>query len=159
MRKFLIGAALIIIGLPSVGWAETDAEKVEALMKQVEAAKKQAAIVGSELRTIANQLALRPDIPKDFSKVSGEYCFFGGWDGHHTHYAIDPTKTQEDVIDFVAAEPLLQAGVNVKDLPTFPGALGKMTPKQWYFLPAGTLEPHHGKQVSVPLLIRAVNIK
>ena len=159
MRKFLIGAALLIIGLPSVGWTATDAEKIEGLTKQLEAAKRQAAIVGSELKTIANTLALRPDIPKDFSKVSGEYCFFGGWGGHHTHYAIDPTKTQEDVIDFVGAEPLIKAGVNAENLPRFPGKLGAMTPNQWYFLPAGGLEPHHGKKVPVPLLIRAVNVK
>ena len=49
-------------------------------------------IVEAEIGTIANQLSLRPKTAIDFSKVSGEYCFFTGWDGHHTHYAIDPGK-------------------------------------------------------------------
>ncbi len=154
MRKLLVALAVIIIGLPNLGVAATDAEKA-AMAK----AMKQAAIVGAELRTFANQLSLRPDIPKDFSKVSGEYCFFGGWDGHHTHYAIDPTKTQEDVVDFVEAEPLVKAGMNVKDLPKHPGKLGKMTPGQWYYLPAKGFEPHHGKNPTVALLMRAVNVK
>jgi hypothetical protein len=34
-----------------------------------------------------------------------------------------------------------------------------MTPGQWYFLPAGELEAHHGIKFSFPLLIRATNIK
>ncbi len=126
-----------------------------------EEANKQAAIVGAELSTIANQLALRPETALDFSKVSGEYCFDVrlGEGGHMTHYAIDPTKTQEDVIDFVNAEPLLKAGVKVDGLPRFPGRLGSMTPNQWYFLPAGELEPHHGIKFPFPILIKANNLK
>ena len=64
----------------------------------------------------------------DFSKVSGEYCFYSGsdknsgWDKHHTHYAIDPTKTQEDLIDFEGLTPqmiLALAKDEVFDLETF----------------------------------------
>jgi hypothetical protein len=126
-----------------------------------EAQKGQDAIVAAELNAIANQLALRPETAIDLSAVSGEYCFNTGIreGGHMTHYAIDPTKTQEDVIDFVNAEPLLQAGMNVEGLPRFPGTLGHMTPKQWYFLPAGEQEPHHGITFSFPLLIRASNLE
>ncbi len=117
--------------------------------------------VAGGLATIANQLALRPETAIDFTAVSGEYCFNAGLGkgGHMTHYAIDPTKTQEDVIDFVNAESLIKAGVNVESLPRFPGTLGSMTPNQWYFLPAEELEPHHGKPFPFPLLIRASNIK
>ena len=156
MRTFLVAVALLVIGLANASWAATEAEKAEAAKK---AAMKQAAIVGAELSAIANQLSLRPEAAKDFSKVSGEYCYFGGWDGHHTHFAIDPTKTEEDVIDFVKVEPLAQAGVNVDSLPKFPGKLGSMTPKRWYLLPAGELEPHHGKKLTFPLMIRAHNVK
>ena len=74
-----------------------------------------------------------------------------------THYATDPTKTREEVVDFVNAEPLIKAGINVASLPKFPGWLNSMTPGQWYFLPAGELEPHHGTKF--PFLIRATNIK
>jgi hypothetical protein len=63
------------------------------------------------------------------------------------------------VVDFVNAEPLVKAGINVASLPRFPGGLNSMTPGQWYFLPAGELEPHHGIKFSFPLLIRATNIK
>ena len=42
----------------------------------------------------------------------------------------------------------------LSDLPA-----GSMTPKQWYLLPAGELEPHHGKKLEFPLMIRAFNVK
>ena len=128
---------------------------------RAEEAATQAAIVGGELATLANQLHLRPETALDFTKVSGEYCFDVrlGEGGHMTHYATDPTKTQEDVIDFVNAAPLIKAGVKVDNLPRFPGRLGSMTPNQWYFLPAGELEPHHGIKFPFPLLLNANNLK
>ena len=128
---------------------------------KAEAQKRQDKIVKAELNAIANQLALRPEMAIDLSDVSGEYCFNTGIQegGHMTHYAIDPTTTQEDVIDFVNAEPMIKAGVHVEALPRFPGTLGSMTPNQWYFLPAGEQEPHHGRTFSFPLLIKASNIK
>ena len=63
--------------------------------------QEQAAVVAAEITAIANHLALRPNSTIDFSKVSGEYCLnLGLGEGAHmTHYAIDPTKTNEDVID------------------------------------------------------------
>ncbi len=126
----------------------------------VQAADKQAKVVANELAVIANQFALKPEMAIDFSNVSGEYCFNGGLGkgGHMTHYAIDPTNTNEDIIDFVNASDLVESGINLKDLPMFPGELGAMDPNQWYFLPAGEFEPHHGKKFSFPLLIRASNI-
>jgi hypothetical protein len=121
----------------------------------------QASIVAAEVSTISNMLALRPQTALDFSKVSGEYCFDVNLSegGHMTHYAIDPTKTSEDVIDFVNAEPLIKAGLKVENFARFPGQLGSMTPHQWYFLPAGELEPHHGIKFPFPLLLKAVNVK
>ena len=159
MKKILtIVTVLFFVGMPGLTWAETDAEKIIRLEMELAKAEKQSSIVSAELRTIANQLFLRPNIPKDFSKASGEYCFFGGWDGHHTHYAIDPTKTQEDVIDFVSAEVMVKAGANLDKIPAYPGMLGEMTPGQWYLMKAKEFEPHHGKNPPVDLLIRAVNI-
>ena len=75
-----------------------------------------------------------------------------------THYAIDPATTSEDVIDFVNATSLVEAGIKVDDLPRFAGQLGIMTPNQWYFAPADTFEPHHGKKFPFPLLIKASNL-
>ena len=119
-------------------------------------------VVAGELATIANQLALNPKSAVDFTHVSGEYCFSAGVGkgGHMTHFATDPTKTQEDVIDFVNAKPLIEAGVvNVEKLPRFPGTLGSMTPNQWYYLPAGEHDPHHGRSWPFPMMIKASNIK
>jgi len=120
----------------------------------------QAGIVGAEISTISGHLALYPNTALDFSKVSGEYCFDTGLGGggHMTHYAIDPTKTHEDVVDFVNANPLIEAGViETANLPKFPGSLGSMKPNQWYYLAANELEPHHGKKFPFPLLMKADN--
>ena len=76
-----------------------------------------------------------------------------------THYAIDPEKTTEDVIDFVNAASLVKSGITIKDLPKFPGKLGAMEPNQWYYLAPGENEPHHGMKFSFPLMIRASNLE
>ena len=155
MRKLLVALAVIIIGLPNLGVAATDAEKA-AMAK----AMKQAAVVGAELSAIAKHFQTRPKTALDFSHVSGEYCFNAGLGkgAHMTHFAIDPAGTSEDVIDFVNAKPLLAAGINVDSLPRFPGKLNTMTPNQWYFLPANELEPHHGMKFPIPLLIKASDL-
>jgi len=158
MRNLLIAAALAVGVLPYAVSAGTEADKQEA-------AKKQAALVGAEISAFANQLSLRPETAVDFANVSGEYCFYSGtdkvsgWDKHHTHYAIDPGKTHEDVIDFVDARPLLEAGVKLDDLPRLPAELGKMKPGQWYIRPAGEHDPHHGKGWDYPELVRASDLK
>ena len=125
------------------------------------AGKDSAAIVKAELETIANLLSLRPEMAIDLSEVSGAYCFNAGLGkgGHMTHYAIDPMKNEEDVIDFVNASSLVQAGTAVQKLPKFSGKLGSMTPNQWYYLAAGEFEPHHDMKFPFPIMIRATNIK
>jgi len=124
-------------------------------------AKNQAKIVAGEMAAFANQLTMNPSMAIDLTSVSGEYCFDGniGKGGHMTHYATDPTATKEDVIDFVNAKPLMAAGANFDGLPRHNGKLGGMEPNQWYFLAAGEYEPHHGKKLPFPVLIRASNIK
>jgi len=143
----VIGALVMVTLGPQGAWADEGA--------------KQAAVVGGELSALAHQLSLRPETALDFTKVSGEYCFdvnLGGG-GHMVHYATDPTKTQEAVIDFVNADPLIKAGINVTQLPRFPGRLGSMTAGQWYYLPAGEFEPHHGVKFPFPLLLKATSLK
>jgi len=124
-------------------------------------AKNQAAIVAGEVTAFANHFANNPDLAIDLTKVSGEFCYNGGLGkgGHMSHYATDPTSTQEDVLDFVKATPLTDAGADFSGLPKHPGTLGSMTPNQWYLLPAGNYEPHHGRKFPFDLLIRASNIK
>ncbi len=117
-------------------------------------AKAQAAI-GAYLET-------HPKMVIDFSDVSGEYCVntwkVGG--GHMTHYAIDPSETTEDVIDFIKAESFMSSGIDMTALPTLPSTLGAMEGGQWYYLPKGAIEPHHGSQsFPIPLIVRATNIQ
>jgi hypothetical protein len=94
----------------------------------------QAALVSAEISTIARHLSLRPKTAIDFSAVSDEYCYFTGWDTHHTHFAINPEGTEEDNVDFVDARPLIEAGIAVQDLPALPEGLGNMVPGQWYLV-------------------------
>ena len=118
-------------------------------------------VVAGELTAIANQLALNPNTAVDFTHVSGEYCFSAGVGkgGFMTHFATDPLKTQEDALDFVNAKSLIEIGLNVEKLPRLPRTLGSMTPNQWYFLPVGEYDSHHGRTWSFPMLIKASNVK
>ncbi len=116
--------------------------------------------VQAEIDTISQYLDSHPEMAIDLRKVSGEFCF-NTWKvgGHHmTHYAVDPSSTQEDIIDFVPVEALA-GSLDVQKLPRFPGKLGAMEPNKWYYLPAREHEPHHGTRFPFPLLLRATNIQ
>jgi hypothetical protein len=154
MRSFKIIAAGLLVGLAT-------AHPAVAGTKSEEAQNKQAAVVGGELSAIAKHLATRPETAIDLTGVSGEYCFNAGIGsgGNMTHYAEDPGHSHEDVIDFVRADVLIDAGINVADLPPFPGGMGSMTPNQWYFLAAGEPDPHHGMAWPFPLMMRASSLE
>ena len=141
----LIGMTILLNSIPGIAWAGS---------------KDQAGIVAAELSAIAHHLSLRPKTAIDLSRVSGEYCFnLGLGEGAQmTHFAIDPAKTKEDVIDFVNAAPLMKAGMKLEGLPRFPGKLGTMKPNQWYFLPAGEFEPHHGIKFPFPIMMKASDL-
>lgn len=116
--------------------------------------------VQAEIDTISQYLESHPEMAIDLRKVSGEFCF-NTWKvgGHHmTHYAVDPSASQEDMIDFVPLQALA-GSLDVDRLPRFPGKLGGMEPNTWYYLPAGEYEPHHGTRFPFPLLLRATNIQ
>ncbi len=157
MRVLAAFVAALLAGSGFLASARADTQSEDEKMAQL----KQAALVGAELSTIARHLQTRPQTAIDFTDVSGEYCFETGLGkgAHMTHYAVDPASTTEDIIDFVNAAPLVEAGINVDTLPRHPGTLGSMTPNQWYYLPAGEVEPHHGKKLPIPLLIRATNLE
>jgi hypothetical protein len=125
-------------------------------LAQAETAKDKAS------QAINQYLDTHPEMVIDFSGVSGEYCIntwkVGG--GHMTHYAIDPSKTTEDVIDFVPAQTFIDAGIDITKLPRLPEKLGMMQDGQWYFLPKGAVEPHHGsKGFPAALIVRATDIQ
>ena len=113
-----------------------------------------------QVDTFTGYVRGHPEMVIDFTDKSGEYCLntwkVGG--SHMTHYAVDPSKTQEDIIDFVKADSL-KGVVEVGSLPRAPTELGLMKPNQWYYLPAGQYDPHHGKAAKADLLVRAANIK
>ena len=121
----------------------------------------QAAVVAAELGTIARHLQMHPEMALDFTEVSGEHCLntwkAGG--AQMVHFAIDPSATQEDVVEFVKADSLASLGVDVASLPRMPAQLGAMEPGKWYYLPAGALEPHHGTTFPFPLLLRASDLQ
>ena len=154
MRSSIFLATSFLIGALASNVALATEQKEEM-------AHKQASKVAGELGTIAGYLQSHPEMALDFTQVSGEYCLntwkAGG--AHMSHFAVDPSKTQEDVIEFVKASSLTDAGIDVMGLPGMPGKLGAMEPGKWYYLPAGEFEPHHGGEFKVPLLIRASNLE
>ena len=110
--------------------------------------------------TIAALVKSHPEMVIDFSKKSGEYCMntwkVGG--GHMTHYAIDPSKSVEDAIDFVKVESF-KGSIDVNSLPLAPTKLGAKEPNKWYYQPAGRYDPHHGKALPIDLVVRASNVE
>ncbi len=158
-RHPIVGALLVIMALLVINLPFGIAE--EAKKKAAKPPRGTGVVVAGELTAIANQFALKPSTAVDFTHVSGEYCFSAGVGkgGLMTHFATDPKNTQEDAIDFVNAKPLIESGaLNDDKLPRLPNTLGSMTPNQWYYLPAGEHDPHHGRSWPFPMMIKASNV-
>ena len=145
-----------IVGSISIFFALSFAHTAIAAQPEDQASK-----VAGQLGVIASYLQSNPEMVIDFRDVSGEYCLnpwkAGG--AHMTPFAVDPASTSEDVIDFVNATSLIEAGVDVSAFPRMSAKLGAMEPGKWYYLPSGEVEPHHGGAMPIPLLIRASNIE
>lgn len=110
---------------------------------------------------IGNYLQTHPEMILDLAEVSGEYCV-NTWEvggGHMTHYALDPSKTTEDIVDFVTAQSFIDAGIDVTRFPLMPGELGTMKNGQWYYLPKDVAGPHHGMALGLALIVRATEIQ
>jgi hypothetical protein len=151
MSRFILAGVCLLaaIGLSSAPLtAEQDADS-------------QAGIVAAELGTIARHLQLHPEMALDFTDISGELCLntwkAGG--AQMVHFAVDPTATPEDVVEFVKADSLTSVGIDVASLPRMPAKLGAMEPGKWYYLPTGEPEPHHGTTFAFPLLLRASDLQ
>jgi hypothetical protein len=148
-RFFVTGVGLLVaIGLTSAPATGQDVHD-------------QAAVVAAELGTIARHLQLHPEMALDFTEVSGEHGLNTWKPGgaQMVHFAVDPSATSEDVVEFVKADSLTGVGVDVASLPRMPAKLGAMEPGKWYYLPAGELEPHHGASFAFPLLLRASDLQ
>jgi hypothetical protein len=110
-----------------------------------------------EILAIARILRANPEVAKDKTAASGEYCFDSGR-GAMVHFATQPERTPEDVVCEFDASGLIAAGLDTARLQRLP-ELGRMTPGVWYFLPQEEVDPHHAHAMSGPTIAIAVNIK
>lgn len=111
-----------------------------------------------EILAMAEILAAKPAMAIDFSEHSGEMCFNPGH-GTMVHYAVDPSKTTEDLIYLLDAQPFIDLGLQVDQLPKMPSEAGKMEPFQWYYYDGATMEPHHGRQFNRPMLMMSIDVR
>ncbi len=168
VRWVTLGMALsmLLLHLPGqAGTVEELQEKNRLLEAQLQLLKAEyATVMGlmgpakKEIQAMAAVLAAKPGMAFDFSEQSGEMCFAPGH-GDMIHYAIDPDNTTEDVIYMLNAQPFLDNGLQVANLPVMPSETGTMEPFQWYYYDGTYIEPHHGAQFNSPMLIMAVDIQ
>ncbi|MDH5527879.1 MAG: hypothetical protein OEY97_11300 [Nitrospirota bacterium] len=160
-------AALLLAG--GVAWAETDAQKIQRLERELADLR---AHVGpviptmsgtplAELKAVAGILAPETrGLAIDLSGKSGEYCLRDPQGGRFmVHFSERPTETPEDVLYFVAADSLTGAGLDVSKMPPLPTELGKMTPRQWYYYSGDYVEPHHRGKLGREYLVLALDIR
>jgi hypothetical protein len=167
-RRGTFGVVLLLWLLSTPGHAQTLTtlqEKNHQLEAELQRLKTEYSPVLSltgaakqEILAMAAVLAAKPAAAIDFSHHSGEMCFVSG-QGNMIHYAVDPSKTSEDVIYMLPAEPFIASGLQVSTLPTMPLDTGKMTPFQWYYYDGTAVEPHHGRALKVPYLMMSVDVK
>ena len=71
---------------------------------------------------------MHPEMALDFTEVSGEHCLntwkAGG--AQMVRFAVDPSTTSEDVVEFVKADSLASLGIDHAALPRMPAELGAM---------------------------------
>lgn len=110
-----------------------------------------------EILAIARLLRAKPDMAIDHTAGAGEYCLKSG-PGTMVHFASDPAKTAEDVVYEFDASELIKAGLDPEQLLKLP-KLGGMQPGRWYFLPLGTVDPHHQHTMPAPTIAIAMNVR
>jgi len=160
-----LGLAVTLAAGPAL--AETDAQKVQRLEKELAALKAKVGPIADmdgtplkEIKAIAGVLS--PEmrgLAIDLSAASGEYCLRDPQGGRFmVHFSEDPAKTREDVVYFIAADTLTGAGLDPQKLPPLP-ALGKMEPRTWYYYDGNGTEPHHKGRLSRPYIVLALDIR
>jgi len=92
-------------------------------------------VAAREINAIANLLVPRSGMMAiDVTHASGEFCMLEPATKHYmVHFSRDPEHTTEDILYFLNPQPFKAAGLKVKNLPTLPTELGKMTPFTWYY--------------------------
>lgn len=140
--------SVVLASAVSLGVANVAANELSDI------AAKAHSVIGTYLKT-------HPEMIIDLAEVSGEYCV-NTWEvggSHMTHYALDPSKTTEDMLDFVTAQSFIDAGIDVTKFPLMPSKLGVMKNGQWYYLPGDAVGPHHGEALGLALIVRATEIQ
>jgi hypothetical protein len=161
MRRLSLAVGLLLC-LPLLARAQDT--RVSEATKELQRVKAEYADVlaldgvsKDEILAIARLLRAKPAMAIDRTRESGEYCLKSG-PGTMTHYATDATKTREDIVYEFAAEPLVKAGLDLRRLASLP-VLGKMEAGQWYYLPEGTVDPHHQHVMPGATLLIAVDVR
>lgn len=162
------GIVLSLLLLPAVGQTQTVEElteknrQLEAELQQLKAGY--GTVLGltgtakQEILAMAAVLAAKPGMAFDFSGQSSEMCFAPGH-GDMIHYTVDPSKTPEDIVYMLNAQPFIDYGLQVSKMPKLPMQKDAMKPFQWYYYDGTTVEPHHGRQWNRPYLYMAVDVK
>jgi hypothetical protein len=95
---------------------------------------------------------MHPEMALDFSEVSGEHCLntwkAGG--AQMVHFAVDPSTTSEDVVEFVRPIRSPASTSISRPCPGCQRSSARWSSGNWYYLPAGEAEPHHGTTLSFP---------
>jgi hypothetical protein len=159
MRLVLIVSLLSILIVPTVRAADVD-NPVTDLARITSEYADVLALEGTakqEILAIARVLRAKPEMAIDRTAAAGEFCLKSGL-GTMVHFASDPTATSEDVVYEFDASELIKAGLDTGRLMKLP-QLGSMEPGRWYFLPVGTLDPHHKHMMPTPIIAISVNVR
>jgi hypothetical protein len=159
MKLALIVSFLSILIVPTVRGAETnkpatDLERITSEYADVLALEGTAK---QEILAIARILRAKPEMAIDRTVAAGEFCLKSGL-GTMVHFASDAGVTREDVVYEFDASELIKAGLDPERLVKLP-SLGGMEPGSWYFLPLGTVDPHHKHTMPTPTIAIAINVK
>jgi hypothetical protein len=142
------------------GESSSDRE-LAAIKKKFGSVLKLTGSAAGEINAIANLLTPGSGMMAiDRTQVSGEFCMLEPKTGKYmVHFSKTPEKTTEDILYFINPENLKKNGLQVKNLPTLPTTLGKMTPFQWYYYDGNGHEPHHGGRIGREFIVMAIDVK
>jgi hypothetical protein len=110
-----------------------------------------------EILAIARILRANPQMAIDKTAAAGEFCLKSG-SGTMVHFASNPALTREGIVYEFDASELIKAGLNPERLAKMP-SLGGMEPGRWYFLPPGTVDPHHKHAMPAPTIAIAQDVR
>lgn len=158
MKSAVIVSLLSILMVCTLGGAETQKAPTDLARITSEYADVLAleGTAKQEILAIARILRAKPEMAIDRTAAAGEFCLKSGL-GTMVHFASDADVTNEDVVYEFDASELIKAGLDPERLVKLP-SLGGMEPGRWYFLPLGTVDPHHNHAMPNPTIAIAINV-